>query len=99
MPIELGRRASSQMPVAENARVAVEDGPYFPGSRSIWDVHSGHRLAHWNVPVQRVLPKSSCPAEYLNSKVVCPYALSPDGTRVAEGGSGVLRMYSLHELD
>lgn len=54
--IELGQRSSSRMVVAGDTRIAVEEGPYVPGSRSVWDVRSGRRLAHWNVPVQRSYP-------------------------------------------
>jgi hypothetical protein len=93
--IALGQRSGSRMLVGGRGRVAVEDGPGLPGTRSVWDVRSGRRLAHWSVPVQKVLPKSSWPAEYLNSKVVYPYAISPDGTRIVEGGSGVITLYGL----
>lgn len=96
VPIELGQRASSPMVVAANARVAVGEGPGFPGYRSVWDVRSRRRLAHWSIPVQKLLPKLTWPAEYrLNFEAVYPYAISPDGTKVAEGGSGVIRMYAL----
>ena len=95
VPIRLGSRSSSKMMVGGTSRIAVEEGSSVPGSRSVWDVRAGLRLAHWSVPVQKVLPKSSWPAEYLWSKVVYPYALSPDGNTVAEGGEGVITLYGL----
>jgi WD40 repeat protein len=90
-----GGRSAVPLAVGGNSRVTVDEGTFLPGYRSVWDVQNGRRLAHWPVRIQRVLPKDSWPAEYLHSRVVYPFAISPDGTTIAEGGSGVITLYRL----
>jgi hypothetical protein len=96
VPIELkGGRSAVPIAVGGGSRVTVDEGTFLPGYRSVWDIHDGRRLAHWPIRAQKVLPKASWPPEFLNSRVIYPYALSPDGNTVAEGGSGVITLYSL----
>lgn len=96
VPIELkGGRSAVPMGVGGNGRVTVDEGTFPWGYRSVWDVQNGRRLAHWAIRTQKVLPKDSWPAEYLHSRVVYPLAISPDGTTIAEGGSGVITLYRL----
>jgi hypothetical protein len=96
VPIELkGGRSAAPMAVGGNSRVTVDEGTLLPAYRSVWDVQNRRRLAHWPVRIQRVLPKDSWPAEYLHSRVTYPFAISPDGTTIAEGGSGVITLYRL----
>jgi hypothetical protein len=96
LPIKVGSRSGVPIAVGGESRVAAEEEGFPFGSRSIWDLHDGRRLAHWGIRTQRVLPKASWPAEFIHSGMDYPYALSPDGNSVAEGGSGVITLYSLH---
>lgn len=96
VPIQLkGGRTGVPLAVGGSSRVTVDEGTFVPAYRSVWDVRDGRLLARWPVRTQKVLPKPSWPAEFLNSTAVYPYAISPDGMTIAEGGSGLLTVYKL----
>jgi hypothetical protein len=65
--------------------------PTFKG-RFIWDFGSGQELARW-YPDSGTYPTGSSPAKQFTEHY--PFAISPNGQYVAEGGNGKLRLYRI----
>ena len=105
---EVGRRkigvaGQVQLQVAGGTRIGVVDVAtvQLPGAlaraletdyvrtgtrRLVWDFKTGEETAGWNIRQQRVLPEYS---------VDVPWAISPDGRWIAEGGSGLVTLQRL----
>ncbi len=56
--------------------------------RVVWDFGSGKEIASWK-------PRYQDDVAHPATKQACEFAISPDGTMVAEGGAGVLTLYRI----
>lgn len=55
--------------------------------RVVWDLQNRQKLAEWPIRSQQVRP-------FNDNQIHCyPFAISPDGTRLLEGGAGQLTSY------
>jgi hypothetical protein len=88
----LGNRQANRMMIGRS-RITIEHSP--PGKITVWETTSGRSLATLAIKAQKLLPKSSWPAEFLHGKEYCPYALAPDGGTLVEGCSGNVTAYNL----
>lgn len=60
--------------------------------RYVWDIASGKELASW-YPASETYPNVFSPGKVITEPF--RFAISPDGQYVAEGGSGVLRLFKI----